>query len=404
MPQSRSIASLMRRQAQVSDALQQLAGAQDSLNKAALKTISELESATQQLAYRGLNFASLLDALCPPADLSTQVWLPRTIGTIGSGPWHSEDFDQFLRDRQIHPVEVPHADIDGLVVGVEGWSVEDLEAQIYGRTPDDLRVYTQELLVIGLVLDADPYDVLEQAPIDDVGNNHPAIQHILNRDFRWPWPTQTSTKAREDFDDDFFNWQEESVLKRLGYTARADGPGPLGRQQLLAKAFELRTLPGVQTPDHQLRWGPPMSAQRLKALSGFLAWLIAFQGRDKLDARAKWIEDLEWLKLAYYRDTMAFSWPSPDERLGDSARRTPNAAFMKPLIPSPQLAAIIGPWPVPRTEAVSKLWGYIKKNNLQDPKNKRLVNADDKLFEVFGQQAVSMFAMAERLGRHLKGS
>ncbi|NCU04111.1 MAG: hypothetical protein GXC73_09010 [Chitinophagaceae bacterium] len=82
--------------------------------------------------------------------------------------------------------------------------------------------------------------------------------------------------------------------------------------------------------------------------------------------------------------------------------RKPNAAFMKALNPSADLAAVIGNKPVPRTEAVKKLWVYIKANKLQDSKNKRMINADAKLKPVFGGKAqVSMFDMAKFLSKHL---
>ena len=83
-------------------------------------------------------------------------------------------------------------------------------------------------------------------------------------------------------------------------------------------------------------------------------------------------------------------------------KRTPNAAFMKPLSPSAALAAVVGGSPLPRTEIVSKLWAYIKKNKLQDAANKRMVNADDKLKGIFGKSQVSMFEMAGLIGKHVK--
>ena len=83
-------------------------------------------------------------------------------------------------------------------------------------------------------------------------------------------------------------------------------------------------------------------------------------------------------------------------------KRTPNAAFMKALTPSPQLAAVVGSAPLPRTEVVSKLWAYIKKNKLQDAVNKRMVNADAKLKEIFGKPQVSMFELAALIGKHVK--
>src|SRR5690606_10780531 len=73
--------------------------------------------------------------------------------------------------------------------------------------------------------------------------------------------------------------------------------------------------------------------------------------------------------------------------------RKPNAAFMKPLTPSAELAAVIGPQAVPRTEVTKKIWEYIKKNNLQDAKNRRNINADDKLRPLFGKDQVSLFEL-----------
>jgi upstream activation factor subunit UAF30 len=85
-----------------------------------------------------------------------------------------------------------------------------------------------------------------------------------------------------------------------------------------------------------------------------------------------------------------------------AAKRTPNAAFMKPLTPSADLAAIVGDKGLPRTEVVKKLWAYIKKNGLQDQKNKRQINADDKLKKVFGgKSSVSMFDMTKLVSKHL---
>jgi chromatin remodeling complex protein RSC6 len=85
-----------------------------------------------------------------------------------------------------------------------------------------------------------------------------------------------------------------------------------------------------------------------------------------------------------------------------AAKRAPNAAFMKPLTPSAELAAIVGDKGLPRTEVVKKLWAYIKKNGLQDQKNKRQINADDKLKKVFGgKSSVSMFDMTKLVSKHL---
>ena len=83
--------------------------------------------------------------------------------------------------------------------------------------------------------------------------------------------------------------------------------------------------------------------------------------------------------------------------------RKPNAAFMAPVTPSPELAEVVGDKPLPRTEVTKKLWAYIKKNGLQDQKNKRMIKADPNLKTVFGGKAtVNMFEMTKLVNKHLK--
>jgi chromatin remodeling complex protein RSC6 len=84
-------------------------------------------------------------------------------------------------------------------------------------------------------------------------------------------------------------------------------------------------------------------------------------------------------------------------------KRKPNAAFMRPVTPSALLAEVVGAKPIPRTEVTKKLWAYIKKNGLQDKKNRRMINGDAKLKAVFGGKAsVNMFAMTKLVSKHLK--
>jgi upstream activation factor subunit UAF30 len=86
-----------------------------------------------------------------------------------------------------------------------------------------------------------------------------------------------------------------------------------------------------------------------------------------------------------------------------AAKRKPNAAFMKAMTPSGALAAVVGAMPIPRTEVTKKIWDYIKKNKLQDSINRRLINADEKLKQVFGgKKQVSMFEMTKLVSNHLK--
>jgi chromatin remodeling complex protein RSC6 len=86
-----------------------------------------------------------------------------------------------------------------------------------------------------------------------------------------------------------------------------------------------------------------------------------------------------------------------------ASKRKPNAAFMKPVQPDAKLSEVVGNKAMPRTELTKKLWAYIKKNGLQDKKNRRNINADDALQAVFnGKKTVSMFEMTKLVNKHVK--
>jgi chromatin remodeling complex protein RSC6 len=93
---------------------------------------------------------------------------------------------------------------------------------------------------------------------------------------------------------------------------------------------------------------------------------------------------------------------APRKAAKKKSARKPNAAFMKPLMPTGPLAAIIGSSPMPRTEVTSKIWQYIKKNKLQDPVNRRNINADEKLRPLFGKAQATMFELTKYVSKHLK--
>ncbi len=88
--------------------------------------------------------------------------------------------------------------------------------------------------------------------------------------------------------------------------------------------------------------------------------------------------------------------------MAKKSARKPNAKFMAPVTPDATLAVVVGAKPLPRTEMTKKLWAYIKKNGLQDKKNKRMINADAALKAVFGGKAqVSMFDMTKLVSKHV---
>ena len=86
-----------------------------------------------------------------------------------------------------------------------------------------------------------------------------------------------------------------------------------------------------------------------------------------------------------------------------TSKRKPNAAFMRPVTPDAALSEVVGSKPLPRTELTKKLWAYIKKNKLQDQKNKRMIKSDDTLKAVFGGKSqVNMFEMTKLVNKHVK--
>ena len=94
---------------------------------------------------------------------------------------------------------------------------------------------------------------------------------------------------------------------------------------------------------------------------------------------------------------------APKKAAKKKSARKPNAAFMAPLTSSPALAEVIGSKPLPRTEIIRQIWNYIKKNKLQDTKNKRMINADAKLKVLFaGKQQISMFDLAKVVSQNVK--
>ena len=87
------------------------------------------------------------------------------------------------------------------------------------------------------------------------------------------------------------------------------------------------------------------------------------------------------------------------------AKRAPNPAFMRPMQPDEALGAVVGTNPMPRTEITKRLWAYIRKNGLQDAKERRMINADDRLRPVFGgKKQVSMFEMTKLVNKHISGA
>ena len=200
-----------------------------SLKRSSKRTIAALEAKIAVMEPRselfGLNLPSIRDALCKDRKAAKRPWCPFLLGVLGDGPWLEDDFKQFIRKRGFDPIALPNPVSDGLVVGMNGWSAEVLSDQIQGRDPNSLRIYTQELFVIGLILKKDPYDVLEQDVIEEVAECHPAIQFILKQGFLWPWRVDVVVR----------NWRDTRIPSAA--LAAVVGPGPLSRSEVVSRLW-----------------------------------------------------------------------------------------------------------------------------------------------------------------------
>lgn len=382
----------------------------------------ELQLLNYRKSYPGLNFITLRNALCTKHKIEEQTWVPKFLSTIGAGPWESSEFDEFLRSYGFVLYSMPHQEIECVVAGAFDWDEGTLSEQIYDRHADKLKIYTQELFVLGLIVGQDPYEFLEQDAIDEIGNAHSAIQFILEREFAWPsWPT--SNEGGLSIEDKFIgvDWAKESVLMAMGYSVKAKGPDKNERQNILRRAFEQDFPRGLVTFEQRKRWGAKKSADRLYAISHFLSWLIGFQGAGKPAAKAKWASDLDWLKLKYYSRTMKFGWPtsdiqasakslSPRSALPSSSTGLPKSSGddgntkVRPELdrkrPSHALSKIVDDMPLTFQEALSKLKNYINREKLtSDGVN---VRCDQPLFALSGVVNLKMDDLENLVSRNLR--
>lgn len=198
-----------------------------ALKRKSKKSIAALEAQIAVLESPaelfGLNLPSIRDVLCKDRKAAKRPWCPFLLGVLGDGPWPEDDFKQFVSKRGFEPIALPNPVSDGLVVGMNGWSAEVLSEQIQGRDTNSLRIYTQELFVIGLILKKDPYDVLEQEVIEEVADCHPAIQFILKKGFLWPWRVDAVVR----------NWGDPRIPSAA--LAVVVGPGPLSRNEVVSR-------------------------------------------------------------------------------------------------------------------------------------------------------------------------
>ena len=224
----------------------------------------------------------------------------------GEGPHTIKDLGQIVYERGICPLEAGFdRECDVLVLGRHGFDEKLIRSQIEAREPRQLRVYSQELLLAGLVLDTDPLEVLDEETLLASVEDHPAFALLFSMDFPWP--------PSEPLPDEPTEWglttAKESPLRKLGYNVDAkEKLSASQRRSLLRQAFEADPLPRVESDEYMAAWGGPKSRRRLHRMAWHL-YLLSKMHQHHLKAMKKWQGDLAWLKEEFRSISRRFKWP-----------------------------------------------------------------------------------------------
>jgi len=233
---------------------------------------------------------------------------PKEIVSLGSGPFPEDDFDDYLKSLGITPY------VDGyswIIVGRDGWTEEQLNELIENADLDEVRVFSQELFMAGILTTHDPFS-LPLEILMKFAEGHPALEYLIEAGFEWP-----VIMVEEDFGEPVYlrgsyERVEESPLYRMGYQVGVtNGLSKPRRKSLLKSAYE-GAIPDVEDDDYMEEWGRPRQSKRLWRIAHHIAWLI--RSRKSIPsmryAVRDWQDDLDWLQEEFYTNRMRFTWPN----------------------------------------------------------------------------------------------
>jgi len=237
---------------------------------------------------------------------------PSEIVTLGSGPFSEDEFDCYLKDLGITPCASGCA---WIVVGHEGWSATELNELLDNSEIEEVRVFSQELFIAGILTTHDPF-LLPTEILIKFAEGHPALEYLKASAFEWPeiipeedYGVPKNPRARG-------KWVDESPLKRMGYTVgKTSGQALNDRRSLLNNAYK-GDIPYVEDDEYMDEWGRPFHSKRLWRIAHHIARLISDGKRGKEEhltrmahAVEDWQEDLDWMEEQFYTNRMRFRWP-----------------------------------------------------------------------------------------------
>lgn len=229
------------------------------------------------------------------------------ISTHGAGPLSEEAFDDLLREVGLEPYAVSE-NTCLLVLGREGWDQAELDQLLQDREGQELRVYSQEMLVCYLATGEDPL-LADEERLAQLTAGHTGLEYLAGWGFPWPSTIVEFSGAGSPLDLDR---PETGWLGHLGYSVRSGGPGERARRAILVDALTASLPRRSFSEAYVLEWGRPGSRDRLRKLANTLAALCRNARRrsaDMDDPIARWEADLAWLKVQYYDKRHRFPWP-----------------------------------------------------------------------------------------------
>jgi hypothetical protein len=261
---------------------------------------------------RGMNRTMIRSFLTFSKDAENIDLADIPIALSGSGPWVIEEFEEFLVDKNFDCVPIEDQ-ASYLVIGERDIDEDEIHRFITNSIENSVipRIYTQELFICFLALEDDPLEVWSEESLMAAVEGHKGMDFVFSyEEIVWPsFSLEESTDDFSVFEIDADEWNQESPLRQLGYTAREGALSQNQRRQKLTEAYTASIDRYIESDDEQTRWGQPKSAQRLYAIASFISWLCDFQGRTRPNALEKWQSDLRWLKQTYYHNRMKFKWP-----------------------------------------------------------------------------------------------
>lgn len=255
----------------------------------------------------GLHRLQLLEWLCSDIRADQVDWHHGLVGTAGSGPWPSDEFDSFLAGLGFELGYLPNPDLKCVVLGTEDWDEDDLADQVFDRDGSDLIVLSQPLFVAGLLKNTNPLASMDRSALETLAETHPALSFLTGRGFEWLFDEKLNRVTVWETTREL---AEMSPLRLAGYSVAVNTGLTEGERRGILKEFFFASSPaGVRTDPDRARWGSAKSAQRLYGMATFLAWLCRYQGSNAPQAVERWKSDLGWLGREFFRPAMRFEWP-----------------------------------------------------------------------------------------------